>query len=196
MKKLLFTLALLTALVLPMLAQTSEDSFPNDRVTIVSSTIPRDQVPQSIIQAVNIRFDKANPLTWSRVPFELKDFGWVYDVSSSDLKPVNYEVMMKTNGKSDLLAIYGENGDLMQSSELSRNVPIPRYIQVELAAGPYKDWTVISDREYIKFYHGNGNIAADQHFRVTVAKDNKRKNLAFKYEARTDKYGELTLVRK
>ncbi len=196
MKRLLFTLTFLAVLVLPMLAQASDDAYLSDLIPIVKARIEKDQVPPAIVKAVNIRFDKANPLTWSRVPFELKDFGWVYDINSSEIKPANYEVMMKTTGKSDLMAIYGENGDLQQTTQLSRNVPIPRYIQEAIATGEYKDWTVTSDREFIKFYRGKGNIAADQHFRVTLMKDNKRKNLAFNYEARTDKYGELTLVRK
>jgi hypothetical protein len=156
-------------------------------VPIVTATIERNEVPSAIVQAVNTRFDKNNPLTWSKFPYQLKDYGWVYDFGSSD-DPIQYEVTMKTSNGHDLWASYDANGNLVETREMSMDIPVPRYIQEAIYDSPYKDWRIIGDKEIVRFYQGGKNLSAKQDFRLTVENGKAKKKLGFKYEADKGKY--------
>jgi hypothetical protein len=90
--KFFLTILALGAFGLPLIAQVDHDFNPNDKVPVVNSTITKELVPAAILKAVNTQFDKNNPLTWSRFPFALKEYGWVYDVGASDIPLNRYEV--------------------------------------------------------------------------------------------------------
>lgn len=182
MKKLLI-FSLLVALGLPLIAQIDHDYNPNDRIPLVNTTITKEQVPAAVINAVNKQFDKNNPLTWSRFPFALKEYGWVYDVGSADIPLNRYEVTMKTKEDNDFWAVYSASGELVETKEVTKNSPIPHYVQVELANSEYKDWTVVGDKEIIKYYHDHDFSSVEQHFRLTVEKDKVRRSLSFNYKS-------------
>lgn len=186
MKKLL-TLSVLVALGLPLIAQIDHDYNPNDRVPLVNETITKDLVPAAVIKAVNTQFDKNNPLTWSRFPYALKEYGWVYDVGSTDIPLKRYEVTMKTTTGNDFWAVYSANGELVETREMSKNIAIPHYIQEALANSNYKDWTVVGNREIIKFYHDHDFSSVEQHFRITVEKDKVKRSISFNYQNKSDK---------
>ena len=179
MKKLMVSLLVFSGFVFPMLAQIDHDYDPNDHVAIVNATITKDQVPAAVQKAVNTRFDKNNPVTWSKFPYNLKDYGWVYENSSSD-KPLNhYQVSMKTNKGDNFLAIYDAEGNLLQTREMIKNAPLPAFVTQALAKSQYKDWKVLADKEIIKYYHIGDNTSVDQHLRVTVEKDKVKRSLSF-----------------
>lgn len=186
MKKLL-TISLLVALGLPLIAQIDHDYNPNDRVPIMNETITKDQVPAAVIKAVNTQFDKNNPLTWSRFPFALKEYGWVYDVGASDIPLNRYEVTMKTNTGNDFWAVYSAKGELVETRELSKDIVIPHYIQEALANSKYKDWTMVGNKEIIKYYHDYDFSSVEQHLRITVEKDNVKRSISFNYQNNINK---------
>ena len=176
------TLLLLVALGIPLFAQDIDHDYnPNDRVPIVNATITKEQVPAAVLKAVNQQFDKNDPITWSRFPYALKEYGWVYDVGSSNIPLNRYEVTMKTGAGNDFWAVYSANGELVETRELRKNAPVPRYVQVELANSKYKDWTILADKEIIKYYHDHDFSSVEQHFRLTVEKDNVKRSLSFNY---------------
>jgi hypothetical protein len=181
MKKLLLV-SLLAAVMLPLIAQIDHDYNPNDRVPIVTTTITKDQVPPAVLKAVNTQFDKNDPMTWSKFPYALKEYGWVYDVGASDLALNHYEVTMKTKSGSDLWAVFDAQGEIIESREVSKNIAIPRHIQLALANSQYKDWPIVGDKEIIKFYHDHNNSSVEQHFRVTVEKDKVKRSISFNYQ--------------
>ncbi len=181
MKKLL-TLSLLVALGLPLIAQIDHDFNPNDRVPLVNTTITKELVPAAVLKAVNTQFDKNNPLTWSKFPFALKEYGWVYDVGASELALNQYEVTMKTPAGNDLWAVYSASGELVETREIAKDVAMPRYIQEQLANSKYKDWTLVGNKEIIRFYHNHDFSSVEQHFRITVEKDNVKRSISFNYQ--------------
>ena len=91
----------------------------------VTVKISKDQVPAAVVNAVNVQFDKNNPLTWSKFPYALKEYGWVYDVGAENLKLDRYEVTMKTDKGNDLWAVYTNKGELVETREMSTNIAIP-----------------------------------------------------------------------
>jgi len=185
--KIFLTTLVLVAFGLPLIAQVDHDYNPNDRVPLVNQTIAKDLVPAAVIKAVNTQFDKNNPLTWSRFPYALKEYGWVYDVGAADIPLNRYEVTMKTNTGNDFWAVYSAAGELVETRELTKDLAIPRHIQEELANSKYKDWTVVGNKEIIKFYHDHDFSSVEQHFRITVEKDNVKRSISFNYQNNSDK---------
>lgn len=182
MKKLFITSLAFVAFLIPTLAQIDHDYNPNDREPEVKATILKDQVPEAVRKAVVTQFDKDNPLTWSKFPYALKEYGWVYDVGASNIKLDRYEVTMKTAEGNDLWAVYAANGELIESREMSVNVPVPKYIMEELSKSKYKDWKIVGNKEIIKYYHDHNNSNVEQHLRLTVEKDNVKRSLSFNFQ--------------
>jgi hypothetical protein len=174
--------------VLPSIAQVSHDFNSNDREPLVNTTIAKEQVPAAVVKAVNVQFEKNNPVTWSRFPFALKEYGWVYDVGASNLKLDHYQVTMKTTNGDDFQAIYTADGNLIETREMSNNVPIPPDIMAEFKNSQYKDWKIVGNKEIIQFYHDYNNVnSVEQHFRITVEKDKVRRSISFNYQQTSTK---------
>jgi hypothetical protein len=182
MKKLLFTWLALIGFMLPSLAQISHDYNVNDREPLVNATITKDKVPAAVLKAVATDFDRNNPLSWSPFPYALKEYGWVYDVGASDVKLDRYEVTMKTDKGDDLWAVYTNKGELVQTREMSTNVPIPASVMDEFSKSQYKDWKIVGNREIIRFYHDHSKNTVEQHFRITVEKDNVKRSISFNWQ--------------
>jgi hypothetical protein len=187
MKKILIFAVLLSGFIFPLLAQVDHDFNPNDRVPVVNATITKEQVPAAVLKAVNTQFDKNNVLTWSRFPFALKEYGWVYDQGASDIKLNRYEVTMKTNTGDELWAVYGANGVLIETREVVKNATLPQTVMESLSKSQYKDWAVVGDKEVIRYYHDGDNTSVEQHYRVTVEKDKVRKSISFNYQNKAGK---------
>ena len=187
MKKFLVTVLALSGFLFPLLAQIDHDYNPNDRIPMVNVTITKEQVPAAVLKAVNTEFDMNKPLTWSKFPYALKEYGWVYDVGASDLKLNRYEVTMKTKEGDDLWAVYAANGVLVETREVLKDVAMPRSVQESLAKSQYKDWAVMGNKEIIKYYHDNDISNVEQHFRLTVEKDKVKRSISFNYQTSAKK---------
>ena len=187
MKKMLFVLIILASFASLVIAQSDQYATQSEYVAVVTSRIPGDVLPPAISNGVNTRFDKNNPLTWSKLPYKLQEFGWVYEVGAPENKLSRYEVSMTTSAKGYITGLYNADGELVETRERSKNIPVPRYIMEALFESPYKDWKVVGNKEVINFYQNKDNPNAEQNFRLNIEKDNVRKKLAFKYEASTGK---------
>jgi hypothetical protein len=187
MKKLLVLILVFGGFIFPLLAQVDHDYNPNDRVPVVNTTITIDQVPLAVKNAFNTQFDKNNPATWSKFPFALKEYGWVYDEGASDIKLNRYEVSVKTKEGSDLWAVYTAKGELVETRETTNNAPLPQSVMQSLAKSAYKDWKVVGDKEIIRYYHDYDKTSVEQHFRITVEKDKVRKSISFNYQQTANK---------
>ena len=185
MKKLLVTILVFSGFLFPLLAQVDHDYNINDRVPVVNATIARDQVPAAVLKAAESQFDINNPVTWSKFPYALKEYGWVYDVGASDVKLERYEVRLKNKQGHDLWAVYTANGELVESRETANDVAMPNNVQVALANSQYKDWKVVGDKEIIKYYHDHDTTKVEQHFRLTVEKDKVKKSVSFNFQGGT-----------
>jgi len=183
MKKLIISILAFLGIVFPILAQVDHDYNANDRIPIVNTTITKEQVPAAVLKAVNTRFDKNKPETWSKFPFALKEYGWVYDVGASDIKLNHYEVTMKTPQGDDLWAVYNSEGELIETREVMKDVTLPMYVRDQIANSQYKDWKVVGDKEIIQYFHDRDASSAEQHLRVTLEKDKTRRSVSFNYKA-------------
>ncbi|MCE5346243.1 MAG: hypothetical protein LLG13_08155 [Bacteroidales bacterium] len=182
MKKLLITWLALMGFVLPSLAQVSHDFNPNDREPVANAVLTKDKVPDAILKAVSTQFNKDNPVTWSKFPYALKEYGWVYDVGAADLKLDRYAVQMKTDKGDDLWAAYDVDGNLIETREVLKNITIPKSVMDQFLKSKYKDWTIIGNKEIIRFYHDHNNSSVEQHFRITVEKDNVKRSISFNWQ--------------
>lgn len=182
MKKFLVSFFVFSGLIFPLLAQIDHDYNANDREPVVNATITKEQVPPAVIKAAQVQFDLSNSATWSKFPYALKEYGWVYDVGASDVVLDHYEVTMKNKQGHDLYAVYSAKGELVESRELSNNVAMPANIQEALSKSQYKDWKVVGDKELIRYYHDYDKKSVEQHFRVNVEKDGVKRSISFNFE--------------
>ena len=182
MKKLLFSVLAFLGFIFPLMAQIDHDFNTNDRVPLVNTTITKEQVPAAILNAAQTTFDLNNSATWSKFPYALKEYGWVYDVGASDIKLDRYEVTMKTKSGNDLWAVYTAKGELVETREASVNVPVPANVMQALSKSQYKDWKIVGDREIIRFFHDHNNSSVEQHFRLTLEKDNVKRSVSFNFQ--------------
>jgi len=185
MKKLLISILALSGFMFPLLAQVDHDFSQNDRIPIINAKITKEQVPAAVIKAAETRFDMSDKGTWSKFPYALKEYGWVYDVGASDIKLDRYEVSMTTKDGHDLWAVYTAKGELVESREASSNIAMPANVIDALSKSQYKDWKVVGDKEIIRFYHDHDNSSVEQHFRVTVQKDNVKRSISFNFQGTT-----------
>jgi len=186
MKKLLISILAFSAFIFPLLGQVDHDYNTNDRVPIVNTTITKDQVPAAVLKAAQTQFDMSNQVTWSKFPYALKEYGWVYDVGASDIKLDRYEVTLKNKEGHDLWAIYAANGDLIESRETANNVAMPINIQLALSKSQYKDWKVVGDKEIIKFYRDHNNSNVEEHFLLTVEKEKVKRSISFNFQGKAN----------
>jgi hypothetical protein len=184
MKKILVSFLVFSGLIFPLLAQVDHDYNANDRVPVVNATITKDQVPASVLKAAQSQFDMSNSATWSKFPYALKEYGWVYDVGASDIQLDRYEVTMKNIDGHELYAVYSVKGELIESRELANNVAMPANVQAELAKSQYKDWKVVGDKEFIKFYYDHDIKKVEQHIRLTVEKDGVKRSISFNFQGK------------
>lgn len=182
MKKIIISVVTLLGFVLPSVAQVSHDWNVNDRNPVINETITKEKVPAVILSAFDQKFDLNTPATWSKFPYALKEYGWVYDVGASDIKLNRYLVKMKTDRGSEFWAVYAANGDLIESRETSNDVAIPPSVREAFAKSQYKDWQIVGTREIIKFYHDQNENSVEQHFRITVQKDDIKRSISFNYQ--------------
>lgn len=181
MKKLVIAGFIFMALSFQMMAQVDHDYNPKDVIPASGVIISSSNVPPSVIQAMKVDFKIEDPQTWTKFPYALKEYGWVYDVDASAVRPDRYEVSMKTDNGSDLYAVYSNEGKLIATREVFVNKPLPENIKEKLANSIYKDWTVVGNKEIIKYYYDKNSV--DQHFRITVAKNNVKRTISFNDEA-------------
>jgi hypothetical protein len=170
------------AFVLPSLAQVDHDYNVNDLVPVSGTSLSIDKIPVAIVNAARADFDLENPLTWTVFPYALQEYGWVYDKGASDVKPDRYQVTWKSKKGNDFFAVYSASGNLIASRELLRNVLVPPSVQKSLASSKYKDWRIVGDKELIRYYHDKNSV--EQHFRLTVEKDNVKRSISFNYQAK------------
>jgi len=172
------------ALSFNMLAQVDHDYNPNDVVPAEGSKLSVDQIPAVVLEAMKVDFSLDDPLTWTKFPYALKEYGFVYDKDAANLKPDRYEVRMKTTNGDDLFAVYSKEGNLIATKEIYINSAMPASVKEKLANSVYKDWAVVGTKEVIRFYYDKNNV--DQHYRVTVEKDNVRRTISFNYKKSAD----------
>lgn len=184
MKRTLVLIAMVLTFILPSAAQVSHDYMAGDREPVVTATISKEQVPAVVVNAVSRQFDKSNPLTWSRFPYALKEYGWVYDVGADNVVLDRYEVTMKTDKGNDLWAVYTNNGELVETREMSTNIAIPQDIMNQFLNSQYKDWKIVGNKEIIKFYHDHSldKSKIEQHFRINVEKDGIKRAISFNWK--------------
>ena len=186
MRKIFLIPAVLAAFVLPTAAQTGQSSYPDELVQIGAATIKTGEIPSSVVKAVNTRFDKDNPATWSKFPHSLKEYGWLYEFGNSETPLSNYEVTMKTSNGL-LKGVYNTAGELTQTSETSKNIQVPQYIMKALFESQYKDWKVVGNKEVVNFFNEKDHSIATQSFKLKVENGKETKRLAFDYDVNTGK---------
>jgi hypothetical protein len=186
MKKLLFVILASAGFILPSAGQVSHDYNANDLEPAITNKISKDQIPALVIKSVNTQFDKDKPVTWSKFPYALKEYGWVYDVGSENLNLDRFEVTMKTAQGNDLWAVYTNQGELVQTREMSTNIPVPPAVMDLFLKSQYKDWKIIGNKEIIRFYHDHtlNKSQVEQHFRITVEKGGVKRSISFNWQGK------------
>jgi len=185
MKKLFFASLLLTTFVFRIEAQVDHDVNPNDVVPAPGEKLNNNQVPPVVLKAMLVDFSIDKPETWTKFPYALKEYGWVYDKDAASVRPEHFEVKMKTSDGDDLFAVYSSDGRLIQTREIFLNVDLPVEVKAKLADSQYKDWTIVGNREIIRYYHDKN--AVEQHYRITVAKGETERTISFNYQANANK---------
>jgi hypothetical protein len=183
MKKLVVTLLVIAAFSVPTLAQVDHDYNPNDVVIPEKGfALNEKNIPESVLKAVKSEFNLNVPSTWTKFPYALREYGWVYDKGASDVKPDRYQVSMKSKEGLDLYAVYSAEGNLIATREESTNIVVPDHVMKALQNSKYKDWTVVGNKQIIKYFHDKNSV--EQHIRLTVVKDNVVRTISFNYQGK------------
>jgi hypothetical protein len=185
MKKLLITCLAATAFMLPLLAQVDHDFNANDQEPVEKFNLTKAQIPPAIVKAVNTDFKMSDSISWTKFPYALKEYGWVYDKGASDVKPDRYEVNMRSHDGKEFYAVYSAEGNLIATREVSMNVPVPPSVMESLSKSKYKDWIIVDNKEVIRYYHDSNSV--EQHFRLTIEKDSVRRSISFNYQKTANK---------
>jgi len=184
MKRVLFSLLAVLTFALGTEAQVSHDFSAGDREPVVLATLTKDQVPVAVVEAVKTQFDKNNPQTWSKFPYALKEYGWVYDIGAEEVALDRYEVTMKTEKNTELWAVYTNKGELVETREMSKDIMIPKDIMEQFYNSQYKEWKIVGNKEIIRYYHDHSldKTKIEQHFRINVEKDGVKRAISFNWE--------------
>ena len=179
MKKLILISFVFATFVLPFQAQDNE--------ALVYLRVTKEQIPQVIESAINIQFNRDDPATWSKFPFALEKFGWVYDFGVEESNLNHFKVEIRTNYSTDYTAIYSTDGELIRSTELTTKAPLPAHVMDEFLKSEYKDWRIISNREIINLLRDPEYNTADveHNFRIRVEKEGVKRNITFRWKGNT-----------
>jgi hypothetical protein len=180
MKKLFVSLLAFTGFLFPLLAQVDHDQNMDDKVPVESFILRKDQVPAAIRNAVNSDFATGEAFRWAKFPFVLEKYGWVIAKDESGQPPDQYDVNIKAKDGSDIYAIYSSDGTIIQSRTIRKNAILPESVSMALKKSQYKDWTVVGDKEIIKYWNTKNDI--EEHYRITVEKNNVKKTISFNYK--------------
>ncbi len=179
MKKFLISILALSGFLFPLLAQVDHDTRETDIIPVESLTLKKEQIPQAIVKAVTVDFATGQPVTWGKFPFNLENYGWVVNKDMAGEKPDHYEVLIKAKDGSDVYAVYKADGTILESRSVYKNIPVPAEVSAKLAKSQYKDWSVVGDKEMIKYYKDKKNV--EEHFRLTLQKGNVKRSVSFNY---------------
>jgi hypothetical protein len=175
MKKLFFPIIASFIIFFPAIAQIEEDEV---EVPIERLILKKENVPVSIVQAVNKSFQNGVALEWYSFPYLLKEYGWAFksegDKTIGNASPDLYAVHIRTSEGSRVDAIYTKDGKLVRSKEVVINTLIPLPVMKAIEKGQYKDWRIVGDRSVIKV--AQHSIV---HYAVKVEKDNNKRTLYF-----------------
>lgn len=178
MKRLISSLVSFTVLVFPLLSQVDYDQGENEIVPVEALVLKKEQIPAPIVQAVNRDFKTGEAFKWGKFPYVLEKYGWIVSKSASNEKPERYEAYIKSADGSEVFAIYNPDGTIVQSKTIRKDAALPVPVAQKLAKSQYHDWNIIGDREVIKYYNTPNNV--EEHFRITVEKNNQKKTISFK----------------
>jgi len=184
MKKLWFVWLALTAFSLPSFAQETDNVSAPYEVIVPDKgfTLKKSQVPASVLEARNTDFKMNDPVTWTKFPYSLKDYGWEYDASD---KVDYYKVSMRAANNKMIYAVYSAKGDLIATKEETTNAELPSYVLESFSKSKYKDWQIIGNKEIIKFYNTKNSV--QQVIRLEIKKGSQVKHINFNYEVKMDK---------
>jgi hypothetical protein len=175
MKKILFSIIASFIIFFPAFTQIEENEV---EVPIEKLVLKKDNIPVSIIQAVNTSFQNGTALEWYSFPYVIKEYGWAFkntgNATTGDASPDLYAVHIKTSKGSRVDAIYSKDGKLIRSKEVIVNATLPAPVVKAIETGQYKNWTIVGDRSVI-------TVARDNtvHYSVKVEKDNMKHALYF-----------------
>jgi hypothetical protein len=180
MKKLILSILAFTGFLFPLLAQVDHDQNENEGIPTESLILKKDQIPESVVKAVNSDFKNEEAFRWGKFPFVLEKYGWVIAKGKENQKPDYYEVEIKVHDGSEIYAIYSPDGTIIQSKTIRKNAALPYSVTQALAKSQYRDWTVVGDKELIKYYNSKADV--EEHFRVTLEKNNVKKTVSFNFK--------------
>jgi hypothetical protein len=180
MKKFLASVLALSGFLFPLLAQVDHDARVNDVIPVETLTLKKEQIPQAIVKSVAVDFSTGQPVTWGKFPYNLENYGWVVNQGTAGEKPDHYEVLIKAKDGSDVYAVYNADGTIIETRSVYKNIPVPAEVTASLAKSKYSDWTIIGDKELIKYFKDKKNI--EEHFRLTVQKGNLKHSISFNYK--------------
>jgi len=180
MKKLIVTLLAFTGFLFPLLAQVDHDQRENEIIPNESLTLKKEQIPTAIVKAVQQDFATGQAFTWGKFPYVLEKYGWIVAADAVNQKPDRYEVNIKAHDGSDIYAIYSPDGTIIQSRIIRKNAALPSNVIQALGKSQYKDWKVVGDKELIRYYNTKKDV--EEHYRITVEKNNVKKTISFNYK--------------
>jgi hypothetical protein len=179
MKRLFLSLLAIAGTLFPLLAQTEGDPAETESLPVESLTLRKQQIPQLISNEIRSDILAGKPVIKDKLPTVKDNYPWINTTESNRKSPAFYEAFIKGYGGTNIFVKYNPDGTVTESEVMRKNAALPHNVAEDLAKSQYSGWNVISDREVLKYVSSEGDIR--EHFRITVEKNNTKKNVTFDY---------------
>lgn len=139
---------------------------------IYAQKLTREKVPGTVLKSLEKDFPDAKITDYASIPTEKIGEELIINPSSSSENYDMYE--MHVTGKNfNGDALYDRNGNLVRSTEIVRNVPLPYHVQRAIGEN-YPGWAVTNDREVMTFYKKGMQKV---YYRVHLTKGKEKANI-------------------
>jgi hypothetical protein len=189
MKKLILSFLLLFAIVLYTEAQTKNDKASQSPKT-AKKKIKREDVPKEVVDVFTITYPNQEVVEWYSYPYY-----WDFETGDLALDSLNYVIeyeypeyyeveIMEENKKKR--SVFSRSGKLIQTRTAVAKEELPAVVLDAFNTSIYKNWSIISEREFVRFWEPNLDLYA-----ITVKKGKQRSVLY--YDGKT---GKLVQIKK
>lgn len=179
MKKLILSLLSLAGLVFPLTGQVLDDPYQVEPVPIESLVLKQKKIPPSIIEEIKSSLMSDKPIIGRNLPTVRDSYSWTIKPDTKENTPSFYEAYIKVQKGSNVFVKYNSDGTILESEIIRRNAALPYKVAEDLEKSQYKGWTVVGDKELIKYLSSRNNVM--EHFKIIVEKNNVKRNIAFTY---------------
>lgn len=139
---------------------------------IYSATIKKEQVPQEVLEAIDVDFPDYTIEQYVAVPVDYVEDNVYVNRNFNAADMDSYQIILSAKGR-EIVANYNSDGKLMSSVENLKNVALPQAVSRAIESA-YPGWKIGKDNFHMSKY---GKGATKEHYKIRITKDGKTKHV-------------------